>query len=522
MFSSSLDGTVRAWDLIRYRNFRTFTGTERIQFNCLAVDPSGEVVCAGSLDNFDIHVWSVQTGQLLDALSGHEGPVSCLSFSQENSVLASASWDKTIRIWSIFGRSQQVEPIEVYSDVLALSMRPDGKEVAVSTLKGQISIFNIEDAKQVGNIDCRKDIISGRFNQDRFTAKNSERSKFFTTIHYSFDGMAIVAGGNNNSICLYDVPNEVLLKRFIVSRNMALNGTLEFLNSKKMTEAGSLDLIDDAGENSDLEDRIDNSLPGSQRGGDLSTRKMRPEVRVTSVQFSPTANAFAAASTEGLLIYSTNDTILFDPFDLDVDVTPHSTVEALREKQFLNALVMAFRLNEEYLINKVYEAIPIKEIPLVASNIPAIYLPRILKFIGDFAIESQHIEFNLIWIKALLSASGGYINEHKYLFSTAMRSIQRFIVRVAKEVVNTTTDNKYTYRFLVSTDGSMEDGAADDDEVLLKDDADEDNEENEENDVVMESDDEEGWIGFNGKDNKLPLSNENDSSDEEENEKELP
>lgn len=134
------------------------------------------MVCAGSLDNFDIHVWSVQTGQLLDALSGHEGPVSCLSFSQENSVLASASWDKTIRIWSIFGRSQQVEPIEVYSDVLALSMRPDGKEVAVSTLKGQISIFNIEDAKQVGNIDCRKDIISGRFNQDRFTAKNSERS----------------------------------------------------------------------------------------------------------------------------------------------------------------------------------------------------------------------------------------------------------------------------------------------------------------------------------------------------------
>ncbi|CAI4302455.1 CFS_G0006610.mRNA.1.CDS.1 [Saccharomyces cerevisiae] len=228
MFSSSLDGTVRAWDLIRYRNFRTFTGTERIQFNCLAVDPSGEVVCAGSLDNFDIHVWSVNWS-ILDALSGHEGPVSCLSFSQENSVLASASWDKNIRIWSIFGRSQQVEPIEVYSDVLALSMRPDGKEVAVSTLKGQISIFNIEDAKQVGNVDCRKDIISG-----------------------SFDGMAIVAGGNNNSICLYDVPNEVLLKRFIVSRNMALNGTLEFLNSKKMTEAGSLDLIDDAGENSDL------------------------------------------------------------------------------------------------------------------------------------------------------------------------------------------------------------------------------------------------------------------------------
>lgn len=333
LFSASLDGTVKAWDLIRYRNFRTFTAAERIQFNCLAVDPSGEVVCAGSVDSFEIHVWSVQTGNLLDTLAGHEGPVSCLSFSNENSVLASASWDKTIRIWSIFGRSQQVEPFDVYSDVLAISMRPDGKQVAATTLNGQISFFDIQSGKQVGNIDCRKDIVSGRHLEDRFTAKNSARSKYFTTINYSFDGLSIVAGGNNNSICLYDISNEVLLRRFVVSRNMTLNGTMEFLNSSKMTEAGTLDLIDQDAENSDLEDRIDNSLPGSNRGGDLSTRRVRPEIRVIAVQFSPTANAFAAASTEGLLVYSVDETVFFDPFDLDVDVTPQTTLEASFGKQ---------------------------------------------------------------------------------------------------------------------------------------------------------------------------------------------
>ena len=57
LFSSSLDGTIRAWDLIRFRNFRTFTATERVQFNSLAVDPSGEVVVAGSQDTFEIYVW---------------------------------------------------------------------------------------------------------------------------------------------------------------------------------------------------------------------------------------------------------------------------------------------------------------------------------------------------------------------------------------------------------------------------------------------------------------------------------
>ncbi|GMM54139.1 snoRNA-binding rRNA-processing protein [Maudiozyma humilis] len=512
LFSSSIDGTVRAWDLIRYRNFRVFTAAERISFNSLAVDPSGEVVCAGSLDSFDIHVWSVQTGQLLDTLSGHEGPISALAFSIENSVLASASWDKTVRIWSIFGRSQQVEPIEVYSDVLALAVRPDGKQVAVSTLKGQISMFDIEDAKQVGNIDCRRDIISGRNLEDRFTAKNSERSKFFTTINYSFDGLAIVAAGNNNSICLYDVPNEVLLKRFVVSKNMTLNGTLEFLNSNKMTEAGSLDLVDDDGENSDLEDRIDNTLPGSRRGGDLSTRKLRPEVRVTAVEFSPTAAAFAAASTEGLLIYSVDNSVVFDPFDLDVDVTPQSTLEVLAEKEYLNALVMSFRLNEEYLINKVYETIPLTEIPLVANSLPVVYLPRLLLFIGNFSLESQHIEFNLIWIKAILSAHGSYMNLHKHIFATPMRAIQRFIGRIAKEVVSLGTENKYTYKFLTSTDGTV---AGEDEDVLLEG-ASEDDEEQDDEDINVDSDDETGWVGFEGKDNKLPLeANNDDSSDEE-------
>lgn len=489
-----------AWDLIRYRNFRTFTGTERLQFNSLAVDPSGEVVCAGSVDSFDIFVWSVQTGQLLDTLSGHEGPVSCLSFSNENSVLASASWDKTIRVWSIFGRSQQVEPFEVFSDVLSISMRPDGQQVAASTLNGQISFFDIAEGKQVGNIDGQRDIISGRHLEDRFTSKNSARSKYFTTIHYSFDGLSLVAAGNNNSICLYDIPNEVLLKRFTVSNNMTLNGTMEFLNSGRMTEAGSLDLIDQDAENSDLEDRIDNTLPGSNKGGDLSTRRVRPAIRVTSIKFSPTANAFAAASTEGLLVYSVDDTIIFDPFDLDVDVTPKNTLETLKEKEYLTAFLMAFRLNEHYLINQVYESIPIKDIPLICNDLPVIYVSRILKFIGDYALESQHLELNLLWVKSLLSAHGKYIASHRHQYSSALRAVQRFIGRIAKDVLSTTKTNKYSYTFLTTTDGSSNTDSFDEDVFVSADSGEDEDGENVDEDIDMVAhSDEEGWEGFSEK-----------------------
>jgi periodic tryptophan protein 2 len=47
--SCSLDGTVRAWDLVRYRNFRTMTTPSPTQFACVAVDPSGEVLPVVSL-----------------------------------------------------------------------------------------------------------------------------------------------------------------------------------------------------------------------------------------------------------------------------------------------------------------------------------------------------------------------------------------------------------------------------------------------------------------------------------------
>lgn len=41
--SASLDGTIRAYDTIRYRNFRTMKGEIPCQFTCLAIDISGDV-----------------------------------------------------------------------------------------------------------------------------------------------------------------------------------------------------------------------------------------------------------------------------------------------------------------------------------------------------------------------------------------------------------------------------------------------------------------------------------------------
>lgn len=67
-----------------------------------------QVVCAGSLDTFQIFVWSVKTGRLLDILAAHEGPVVALAFSPTQAVLASVSWDRTLRTWDVFSGKGEI------------------------------------------------------------------------------------------------------------------------------------------------------------------------------------------------------------------------------------------------------------------------------------------------------------------------------------------------------------------------------------------------------------------------------
>lgn len=428
VFSASLDGTVRAFDLIRYRNFRTFSSPTPVQFNSLAVDPSGEIVAAGGSggsENFEIYVWSVQTGKILEVLTGHEGPISSLSFSPEGDRILSVSWDRTARLWDVYGRSREVEPFKLNSDGLCGVFRPDGEQFAVSSLDGSISFWEVKDGKQVNLIEGRKDISGGRGQDDRITAANNSATKSFNSLAYTADGTCIIAGGNSKNVCLYDIQEGVLLKRYEVSENLSLDGTEEYLDNRRLTESGVvLDSVDDRGDLEDLEDRLDSyrTLPGV-KGGDLSRRKYRPEVRIKDIRFSPTGRSWAAASTEGLLIYSLDDSINFDPFDLDIDITPDTILETIRSREYLKALVMAFRLSEIPILRSVYESIPRSDIPLVARQVPAIYVEPLLKFVAGQMEESPHMEFHLGWVREVLQAHGRMLRDRNSEFMPTLRRV---------------------------------------------------------------------------------------------------
>jgi periodic tryptophan protein 2 len=132
VISASLDGTVRAYDTVRYRNFRTMKPDTPAQFHCVDIDKSGDIIAAGSFDPYHVYLWSLQTGSLLDVLAGHDGPITCMAFSYNN-VLATGSWDKTVRVHDVLTRKTREEIYDHESSVTSLAFRPDGKELCVTT-----------------------------------------------------------------------------------------------------------------------------------------------------------------------------------------------------------------------------------------------------------------------------------------------------------------------------------------------------------------------------------------------------
>ncbi|RWV99034.1 hypothetical protein GW17_00038086 [Ensete ventricosum] len=312
-------------------------------------------------------------------------------------VLASSSWDKTVRLWDVFEGKGAVETFPHTHDVLTVVYRPDGKQLACSTLDGHIHFWDPIDGLLMYTIEGHRDIAGGRLMTDRRSASNSSSGKYFTTLCYSADGSYIFVGGNSKYICMYDIADQVLLRRFQITRNMSLDGVLDFLNSKKMTDAGPLDLIDD--EDTDFEEGIDQQtqkilardLPGSM------PNRGRPIVRTKCLKIAPTGRSWAAATTEGVLIYSIDESFVFDPTDLDVDVTPAAVDEALEKYQPQRALLLSLHLNEDSLIKKCIFSVKPLDIPAVSSSMPIKYLQRLIEAFADLLESCPHLEFLLHW-----------------------------------------------------------------------------------------------------------------------------
>ncbi|MBC7824705.1 MAG: WD40 repeat domain-containing protein [Candidatus Parcubacteria bacterium] len=92
----------------------------------ITVSPDGKILASGTHNI--IHLWNLETGKKQRSLSGHQNWVSALAISPNGQILASASLDRTIKLWNL--KTGKLLG-NIYSGrVTTLAFSPDGQTLA--------------------------------------------------------------------------------------------------------------------------------------------------------------------------------------------------------------------------------------------------------------------------------------------------------------------------------------------------------------------------------------------------------
>ena len=145
----------------------------------------------------------------------------------------------------MFSKKSQDTVLRHNDRINDISFRADGKELAVSTFRGESYIWDPETEQVKGLIDTSKDLKGGRSKFDHQEAKNKGNLKSFKRIRYFPDGEYIIGGGDGKNVCMYDVRHRTMIRRVAITNSRSLDGMQTLLSSRNVKDGINLDLLDE-------------------------------------------------------------------------------------------------------------------------------------------------------------------------------------------------------------------------------------------------------------------------------------
>ncbi|MEH1850167.1 MAG: AAA family ATPase, partial [Nostoc sp.] len=229
--------------------------------NGVSFSSDGKMLASAS-DDKTVKLWNTATGQEIHTLSGHIAKVSGISFSPNGRMLATASFDKTVKLWNTATGKVINTLIGHKSPVSGVSFSPDSKILATANSNNTVKLWDIATGKEIH-------ILSGHTN-------------WVNSVSFSPDGKMLASASNDGTVKLWDTATGKVINTLTGDGSWVYG--VSFSPDGKMLASASRDktvkLWDTA------TGKVINTLTGH-----------RDEVR--GVSFSPDGKMLASASNDG-------------------------------------------------------------------------------------------------------------------------------------------------------------------------------------------------------------------------------
>jgi WD40 repeat protein len=211
---------------IEGKNIVTLKGHKDV-ISSLSLSPNGKLIATASLDK-TVKIWDTQ-GKEQQTLIGHKDTVTRVIFSPNGKLIATGSADNTVKIWDIQGK--ELHTFTGHKDTItSISFSPDSQLIVTGSTDNTAKLWNILEGKELKILMQHNDeVINVAFSVDGNTIMTASRDGVlqhwdsnanllrrkqfdgvFESVSFSPDGKIIASTDGDNNVQVWSSSGELL------------------------------------------------------------------------------------------------------------------------------------------------------------------------------------------------------------------------------------------------------------------------------------------------------------------------